>query len=136
MSFLTDWNVWSRIGERWKQPGDDALYPRVTLDPAAHGNNKEWFNTDLWINDGSYIRLRNFAINYNLPQAWVNKFKAQSASIGIGGTNLLTFTNYPGLDPEVARDFDNVNDRNLSSNITYLTPPQERSYTFSLKVKF
>lgn len=136
MSFLTDWNVWSRIGERWKQPGDDALYPRVTLDPAAHGNDKEWFNTDLWINDGSYIRLRNFAINYNLPQAWVNKFKAQSASIGIGGTNLLTFTNYPGLDPEVARDFDNVNDRNLSSNITFLTPPQERSYTFSLKVKF
>ncbi|MEL6922755.1 MAG: SusC/RagA family TonB-linked outer membrane protein, partial [Bacteroidota bacterium] len=136
LAFLSDWNVDRRIADRWKQPGDDTRYPKVTLDPAEHGNDKEWFNTDVWLNDGSYIRLRNLALNFNLPSNWVQKIKARSAQIGIGGTNLLTLTRYTGLDPEVARDFDNTNDRNLSPNITYLTPPQERSLSVSLSVKF
>ncbi len=134
--FLTDWNVVDRVADRWMRPGDNARYPRVTLDPAAHGNDKEWFNTDLWLEDGSYIRLRNLSLGYNLPAQWIERIGLQSARIAIGGTNLLTFTNFEGLDPEVARDFDNVNDRNLSPNITYLTPPQEKSYTLTLNVNF
>ena len=66
----------------------------------------------------------------------MRRIGAQSGFISVGGTNLMTFTKYPGLDPEVARDFDDVNDRNLSSNITYLTPPQEKSYMVSLNLKF
>jgi hypothetical protein len=50
--------------------------------------------------------------------------------------NLLTFTDFPGLDPEVARDFENPQDRNLSPNVTYLTPPQERSYNLQLSFNF
>ena len=134
--FLTDWNVVDRVADRWMRPGDDAAYPRVTLDPAAHGNDKEWFNTSLWLQDGSYIRLRNLAFGYNLPSSLLERIGVQSARISVGGTNLLTFTNFEGLDPEVVRDFDNVNDRNLSPNITYLTPPQEKSYTLTLNVKF
>lgn len=136
MSFLSDWNVWSRIGKRWKEPGDVVDYPKVTLNPAEHGNDKEWFNTDTWLLDGSFIRLRNIALSYNFPQTWMRRIGAQSGFISVGGTNLMTFTKYPGLDPEVVRDFDDVNDRNLSSNITYLTPPQEKSYMVSLNLKF
>lgn len=136
LSFLTDWNVDRRIADRWQQPGDDATYPRVALDPASHGNDKEWFNTSLWLQDGSHIRLRNLSLAYNIPQKILAKTKLQTASVSIGGTNLMTFTNFKGLDPEIARDFDNVNDRNLSPNITYLTPPQERSYSVSLNCKF
>ena len=136
LAFLTDWNVDRRIADRWQRPGDDAKYPRVALDPASHGNDKEWFNTDLWLEDASYIRLRNVNINYQLPQYLTNMIGAERGSIAIGGTNLATFTKFGGLDPEVVRDFDNVKDRNLSVNISYLTPPQERSYTFSLNLTF
>ena len=52
------------------------------------------------------------------------------------GTNLLTFTKYTGLDPEIARDFENATDRNMSPNITYLTPPQEKTYTMQLNITF
>ncbi len=136
LAFLSDWNVDRRIAERWKKPGDNATYPKVTLNPAEHGNDKEWFNTDVWLNDGSYIRLRNISLTYNIPSKWLKRMKLQSASFALGGTNLLTLTNYRGLDPEVVRDFDNTNDRNLSPNITYLTPPQEKSFSLSLNIKF
>lgn len=136
LAFLTDWNVDRRIADRWLAPGDDTKYPRVALDPASHGNDKEWFNTDLWLEDASYMRLRNANIRYQLPQKLLTSFGASQGSIAIGGTNLLTFTKFSGLDPEVVRDFDNVNDRNLSVNISYLTPPQERSYSFMLNLTF
>jgi hypothetical protein len=56
--------------------------------------------------------------------------------LAVNVTNLFTLTNFPGLDPEVARDFENAQDRNLSPNVTYLTPPQERSYNFTLSFAF
>jgi hypothetical protein len=56
--------------------------------------------------------------------------------IALIGTNLFAWTKYSGLDPEIARDFDSPTDRNMSPNITYLTPPQEQTYTFQLSVNF
>ena len=50
--------------------------------------------------------------------------------------NFFTLTKYSGLDPEIARDFENATDRNMSPNITYLTPPQERTYSFQINVGF
>lgn len=136
MMFVSDWNMREDLGDRWRQPGDVARYPKLTLNPAEHGNDKEWFNTDMWLFDGTFVRLRNLNINYNLPGAFVNRLGLRGASLGIGGTNLLTFTKFPGLDPEIARDFDNVTDRNMSPNITYLTPPQERAFNFTINVQF
>jgi hypothetical protein len=54
----------------------------------------------------------------------------------LNATNLLTITNFPGLDPEVVRDFENAQDRNMSPNVTYLTPPQERAITLSISTTF
>jgi TonB-dependent starch-binding outer membrane protein SusC len=136
LSFLSDWNIREDLGDRWREPGDIAKYPKVTLTPSEHGNTKEWFNTDMFIHDASYLRLRSVTLGYNLPSAWISKFKLTNARVSVGGTNLLTFTKFPGLDPEVIRDFDNQTDRNMSPNITYLTPPQEKSFNFSINVTF
>jgi hypothetical protein len=54
----------------------------------------------------------------------------------VAGTNLLTFTKYPGADPEVARDHDDSRDRNMSSNVSFLTPPQERVVTLGINISF
>jgi hypothetical protein len=59
-----------------------------------------------------------------------------SARIGLVATNLITLTRFIGLDPEIARDFDDPTDRNMSPNITYLTPPQERTFNINLTIGF
>jgi TonB-dependent starch-binding outer membrane protein SusC len=136
LAFLSDWVTREDIGDRWREPGDVATYPRVTLDPVQHGNDKEWFNTDLYVRDASYARLRNLSIGYELPENVIGKLGLNRANIVLSGTNLLTFTKFPGLDPEVARDFDNQQDRNLSQSVTYLTPPQEKVYNLSINLSF
>ena len=79
--------------------------------------------------------MRNIAIGYNLPSKWFNN-KVRTFKVILTGTNLLTFTPYTGGDPEIARDFENPADRNMSSNITYLTAPQEKSYSITLNLTF
>lgn len=132
-TMLTDWNVDRRALDRWTHENTDAKHPIPTLDFATWGNDKEWFNTDQWLQDASYIRLRNVNLGYRVPPSLTGGINAK---ITLSATNLLTFTNFTGLDPEVVRDFDNVTDRNLSPNITYLTPPQERTFNLKLNVKF
>jgi TonB-dependent starch-binding outer membrane protein SusC len=136
LSFLSDWNIREDLGNRWTQPGDVAQYPKVTLNPAEHGNSKEWFNTDMFLYDASYMRLRNISLGYNIPSPITEKLRLKNARVALSAMNLLTFTKFPGLDPEVVRDFDNQTDRNMSPNITYLTPPQEKSYNVSLNITF
>ncbi len=132
LGVVTDWNMRRDIFDRWRQPGDQTTYPRLTLDTETYGSNTHWINTDLWLHDGTYARLRNLQLSYNVP---VNKF-IHNLNITLSGTNLLTFTKFEGLDPEIARDFENATDRNMSGNITYLTPPQEKSYNLSVSFEF
>lgn len=136
LQFLSDWQIREDIGNHWRKPGDYAIYPKLTLSPAEHGNDKEWFNTDLFLQDASYLRLRNIQLGYDFSPSFVNRLKLTAANISVSATNLFVFTKFPGLDPEVVRDFDNITDRNLSANITYLTPPQERTFNVRLNLTF
>lgn len=130
------WNHRTDQFDRWQKPGDVATYPRLTTNPINHGSGTPWINTDLWLHDGTYARLRNVTIGYNIPEARLKRLKLQSMRVYFTGINLLTFTNFIGLDPEIARDFENATDRNMSPNITYLTPPQERMFTIGLNLTF
>lgn len=133
---MDDWNKTEHIFDRWRAPGDEAKYPALTLDERNLGSTTPWINTDLWLHDGSYLRLRNVTLSYRLNREQSKSLGLKGAQISFIGTNLLTFTKYPGLDPEIARDFENATDRNMSVNITYLTPPQERTYSIRLNVNF
>ncbi|MEN7549091.1 TonB-dependent receptor [Rapidithrix thailandica] len=136
LGVVTTWNMREDLFDRWRQPGDQAQYPRLTLDTETYGSNTPWINTDQWLHDGSYMRLRRLSIGYTFSSNLLEKLKLSSARVSLTGTNLLTFTEFPGLDPEVARDFEHATDRNLSPNVTYLTPPQERTFTLGLNVSF
>ena len=130
------WNMTPHIFDRWQQPGDDAGYARVTTENANLGSTTPWINTDLWLHDGSFLRLRNITFGYTFPAEKVKKWKLGGLRIYAVGTNLLTFTKFPGLDPEIARDFENATDRNMSPNITYLTPPQEKTFSLGIDLQF
>ncbi|GGH70129.1 SusC/RagA family TonB-linked outer membrane protein [Phaeocystidibacter marisrubri] len=137
LGVVTDWNMRTEIYDRWTGPGDDdAAYPRLTRDPEVYGSNTPWINTDLWLHDADYIRLRNFTIGYNLPKATVEKWGLDRFRVSFIATNVFLITNYPGLDPEIARDFENATDRNMSVNVMFLTPPQERTFSLALNVNF
>lgn len=137
VSLMTDWNMDRRVVDRWNGPEDNnAIYPLMTLNTFNHGSTTPWINTDLWLQDGSYIRLRTISVSYKLPAKWLKQSKFDAARVMLVGTNLLTWTRYTGIDPEIARDFENATDRNMSGSITYLTTPQEKSVSIQLNLSF
>lgn len=135
---ITDWNVRRDLLDRWRQPGDEAKYPRVTMNTATYdGLSSEWqYNSTMFLYDASFVRLRELSLRYNLSANALKKLHLKNASVFATGMNLLTFTKYIGGDPEIARDFENPQDRNLSPNVTYLTPPQQKSVVFGINVTF
>ena len=134
---VTDWNMTTDYFDRWQQPGDQAKYPKLSRETSAYGLPPDpyQYNTTLFLEDGSYLRLRNVSLGYRLPSRWFGD-KIQSCRLVFTAVNILTFTNFTGGDPEIARDFENPADRNMSSNITYLTAPQEKSYNLTLNLTF
>ena len=106
------------------------------MDPLTYGASTPWINTDLWLHDGSYLRFRNFSLAYNVPKSKIENWKIDKIRIELSASNFLTITKYPGLDPEIARDFEDNADRNMSANITFLTPPQEKTVNLSINLSF
>jgi TonB-linked SusC/RagA family outer membrane protein len=130
------WNHRTDQFDRWRAAGDNAIYPVLTTTPTTYGSGTPWINTDLWLHDGTFARMRNLSLGYNLPESILSKTKLAKIRVAIAATNLITLTKFPGLDPEIARDFENATDRNMSPNITYLTAPQQKTFTFSLDIGF
>lgn len=82
---------------RWEKPGDIATHPRLV----DGGNMNSQRNSSRFLEDGSYLRLRNLTIGYSLPEKWLGKMGIKRASVNLSGDNLLTFTKFSGRDPEV-----------------------------------
>ncbi len=82
---------------RWQAPGDIATHPRVVLG----GNRNAYEHSSRYLEDGSYLRMRNVKLSYDLPAGWAQKIGAQLLRISVSGDNLLTFTRYSGMDPDV-----------------------------------
>ena len=85
------------ILDRWCGEGTSNKIPRMT---AANLNNN-WRSSDLFIKDGSYVRLKNTQLGYTLPASLTKKFSVQNLRLYVSAENLLTITGYDGFDPEV-----------------------------------
>lgn len=82
---------------RWEGQGTSNTVPRAVFgDP--NGNSQ---NSDRYIEDGSYLRIRNVTLGYTLPKALAQRIKLSSIRVYVAGQNLYTFTKYTGVDPEV-----------------------------------
>lgn len=136
LGVVTDWNMRRQLFDRWRQPGDNTEFPRLTQNTQTYGSGTPWINTTQWLHDGSFARLRTLSLTYMIPNEIVKKWKLTNAAVNFTASNILTFTKFRGLDPEIARDFENATDRNMSPNITYLTPPQEKTYNIAVTIGF
>ncbi|MEZ0486445.1 SusC/RagA family TonB-linked outer membrane protein [Fibrella aquatica] len=86
-----------------------------------------------FILDGSFVRLRNATLAYNLPKSVLSRVKLNSVRVFVTGVNLLTFTNYAGWDPEVNAD-DIVG--NIAQGYDFYTAPQARTITGGINIGF
>ena len=85
------------IDDAWTpEKGDDAKAPAFSFSGAS--NNYQ--NSDLWLRDASYVRLKNVEIGYTLPKAWTDKLKIDQMRLFASGYNLLTFDKLKVCDPE------------------------------------
>ncbi|MBK0379310.1 TonB-dependent receptor [Mucilaginibacter segetis] len=85
---------------RWQKPGDQTEIQRYNSDYGQFSPYANAQNSDSGYGDASYIRLKNLSLSYQLPQPIASKIHMQNIRVYTLGQNLLTFTNYPGLDPE------------------------------------
>jgi TonB-linked SusC/RagA family outer membrane protein len=82
--------------DRWTPSNPGASYPRLT-----DGTGINFNNSDYWMKDGKYLRLKNVAIGYSLPTNTFKKLKVQQIRFYVSGQNLVTWDNYPdGFDVE------------------------------------
>lgn len=88
-------------------------------------------NSDRWIEDGSYLRLRNVELGYSLPKSFLSKIHLTDSRIFVSGQNLLTFTKYKGLDPDVVGA--NIN---LEPGVDNGNYPSSRIISFGLNIGF
>ncbi len=83
---------------RWEKTGDIATHPK-----AVFGGNKNSNKiSSRYLEDGSYIRLRNVTLGYELPESLLSRLKIGSARVFVSGDNLWTATKFSGMDPEIS----------------------------------
>jgi len=107
--------------DRWTESNTGGTVPRA-IPSANTANNRV---SDRWVEDGSYLRLKNFQIGYTLPNSVQERLKLSNARIYFSGQNLLTFTDYLGYDPEVG-----------SNGIDDVVYPQPRTLLLGLQIGF
>ena len=86
--------------DRWIGEGTSNRIPRMT----NANPNQNWRSSDLWVKDGSYVRLKTAQLGYTLPAKWMKVVFIKNFRVYVAGENLLTFTKYEGFDPEMASD--------------------------------
>lgn len=91
--------------------------PSTTM-PRPYGNSNNYLASNRFLEDGSYLRLKNAQIGYNLPKKLLAPAKIESCRLYVSATNLLTFTNYTGYDPEAS--YSGVDRGNYPQAITLL----------------
>ncbi len=112
--------------DRWREPGDETDIPRaIGRDP--NNNNRI---SSRFIEDGSYLRIKNVSLSYNLNQSFVERAAMRSARVFVSAQNLFTFTRYSGMDPEV----NYAGADNLVLGTDFFTYPQVRTISFGINI--
>jgi len=119
---------------RWTPTNPSDRYARAVKDD-PNGNTQP---SDVYVEDGSFLKLRSLQIGYSFKDELAKRLGAQRVRLYVSGQNLLTFTKYSGLDPEIGLPSDpSTGTRNVTaSGIDIGTYPNSRFYTLGLNVTF
>lgn len=120
-------NQLTTVLDRYTDTNTDATVPRYNQ---WHDNNNRI--SDRYVEDGSYLRIQNVQLGYNLPKNIIKKIKMNHARVYISAQNLYTFTKYSGYDPELGA----INSNPRYVNIDNARYPVPRAYTIGANIEF
>ncbi|OAV67123.1 Outer membrane cobalamin receptor protein, SusC/RagA family [Bacteroidales bacterium Barb6] len=125
--------------KRWQKPGDVTDIPRLTTykgEPNANNGGANNYGgvvanlSSRYLNDASFIRLKNISLSYNVPKSLTSKLHLNGLKATASASNLFTLTSYTGLDPEVSAQSSNQN----TAGYDWATVPQPRTYQLILNI--
>jgi TonB-dependent starch-binding outer membrane protein SusC len=111
---------------RWTGEGTSETDPRLTT-----GATRNTEFSDYYVEDGSFLRLRNVQLGYTLPEDLVKKGRMSSVRVYVSANNLATITNYRGYDPDIGSA-----GGTLAAGVDYGFYPQARTFMGGINVKF
>lgn len=118
-----DKNQSTVVLDRWKIPGQITDVPKARFDMK---------NSTYFVEDGSYLRVKSITLSYNLRNNLLSKIGVSRLQPYFTANNLLTWTNYSGMDPEVNQWGNN----GAVQGIDWGTYPQSRSFIFGVNLEF
>ncbi len=128
------WNLSKEMLSVWQIPGQHTEIPRLNNNSVIGGYDYTTaVTTTRFLEDNSYLRLKNITLSYMVPQAWLRKTNfLKQFRVFFTMTNVFTLTKYSGLDPEVSAFGSSA----VSSGYDNMTMPQSRSYQFGVRATF
>lgn len=118
--------------ERWTGDGSSNTQPRPSW--TSKSNNAR--PSSRFLEDGSYIRLKNLQFGYTIPEKILKITGLSKARVYVSGTNLYTLTGYPGLDPEMTVSDNSKNEGDRSDGIDWGTYPSAMTLMFGIDITF
>lgn len=116
-------NQSDRILDRWRRPGMITQIPKAGFDLKV---------SDYFVENGSYLRLKDLTIAYEFKGEWMKKIGMSRLQPYFTAQNLLTFTKYMGIDPEVNQ----YGNSGSVQGVDYGTYPQTRSFVLGINIEF
>ncbi len=107
---------------RWEKEGDIATHPKAVV----NGNKNSNKTSSRYLEDGSYLRLRNIRLSYDIPKVFTDRLHISGLSVFASGDNLVTWTKFSGVDPEV----------DLSNGTNSSRYPSSKKLMFGVNLNF
>lgn len=137
LKYWTDFNTFQgnrskdMLYNSWKKQGDVALLPRLNSQDGTSQQISSYF-----VEDGSYMRIKNIQLTYTVPKNLLSKIKLSSVQVYVQGQNLFTFTKYKGLDPDINLRTSGNDNQDIHMGIDEGAFPVAKSYNVGLRVGF
>jgi hypothetical protein len=131
----------ARLNDRWTLQNQDTDIPAFIDEITRHNANLtsqvslNYLDANAlsrYLENGSYIRLKNITLGYNIPTSLTSKAGIKKVRAFVSATNLVTITNYTGYDPEVS----SFNDNDARMGIDQGNYPTNKTYSFGIEVIF
>jgi hypothetical protein len=117
-----------RFLDRWTPENPDAAYPRIGASSGSIGSNY----VDVMLEDASYLRLATVTLSYSLPQRWVGRRGLRETRVYVTGSNLHTWTDYSGFNPDVS----SMGVGNVNRGVDVGAYPLARTVTIGVNVGY
>lgn len=123
-------NLYAEEQNRWHGEGTSNTVPRVSID----NGNRNYRPSDLFVEKGDFLRLKNMTLGYTVPKTVISKLKMSQARVYVTGQNIVTFTKYSGLNPEIG--YAAGGQKYSQLNVDYAQYPLARTWTIGATLSF